>query len=358
MKRILCVLSAVLLLGSCQLLGILGPNLTEYEVTTGWNIAEDADGRLWTMTSSGLAQYDPASDEWTTYPAESHEFVKDNGAGKVRIIGEEIWFSYGWSGDEEDGIGITRWNPDTDEHTHYQYPDTPNFPQGPVWEIREDPDGDVWVGTRFEVAAAWFDGTDWNKFRVEDGYTYFDCGFIDFDDQARGYFQTWRGGLHVYDFSTQKWLHTDKGAANGTESFLARGGAVSVSPDGSEIVVVSRPWSNEISGPDGIWKYDGSEWARTEPVGDEFDGLTRDAGGTYWATSMEDFRLHKYEGTSWQPVDIRGYRPTEDDHLQPIGSSNGSLWLARVRYRSNEAEFDWQASQLVRYELPSADDGP
>lgn len=352
MNRNLVVLGAVLLLGSCQLLGMLGPNLTEYEVTTGWNIAEDGNGTLWTMTSSGLAAYDATTDEWTTYPAESHEFVKDNGPGKVRVIDGEIWFSYGWSGDEMDGIGVTRWNPDTNDFAHYQYQDTPNFPQGPVWEIRENPDGDVWVGTRFEIAAAWFDGTSWTQFGIEGGEEYFDCSFIDFDSRGRGYFQSWRGGLHVYDFNEEEWLHTSIGAVDGTESFLARAGGVSVTADGSEIIVVSRPWSNEISGPDGIWKYDGSEWVQTEPAEDEFDGVVRDGAGTYWSTSMEDYRVHSYDGSRWQPVDIFGYRPSEDDYLQPIGAHDGSLWLARVRDRSDEEEFGWNKSRLVRYEIP------
>lgn len=323
--------------------------VTVFDTLPGWNFSTADDGRVWTNNGLGVAVYTYDTNQWTQYNADTVEAIREPDEGKILATGDEVWISYGWAGDGEHGPGITRWNPEAGTYTHFEHGITENFPRGPVWEVTEDPDSNIWVGTRWEVGAAHFDGTVWTQVSIEgfdeqNGYRYFDCNSIKHDSAGNTYFSTWRGGLHIRN-SAGEWIHSDKGSEDGTESFLNRyitSSDLAFTPDGSEIYVATRPGSDEfVEEPDGVWKFDGSQWnSLTEGVG-EARGAVLDERGYLWSTFTTDFRLRYYDGTDWVPADLGEYQPSDADFLYPIHVDGDYLWLNR--YRSSTE------SQIVRY---------
>ena len=104
------------------------------------------------------------------------------------VDGDDLWVTYGWAEDPDNGIGVTVWSsPPTGGFEHYEYNNPDSFPKGPVWTVSKDTEGNIWVGTRFEVGAAYFDGSSWTQFEIENRRDrYFDCSTIVFDGNGKG----------------------------------------------------------------------------------------------------------------------------------------------------------------------------
>jgi len=356
---------ALLVVAGCEsatdATGPAGPPLEEvegvtlYDIPAGWNFSVADDGTIWTNNNLGVASYTYAADAWTQYRASEVAAIKEADSGSILASGDDVWIAYGWAVDEDNGIGVTRWNPDSnDDFEHYLYGTTPNFPQGPVWSVSEDRDGTIWVGTRFEAGAATFDGTSWTQVDIEgyneaNGERYFDCNTVRHDAAGNVYFSTWRGGLHIRN-AAGEWVHTEKGAADGNESFLSRGvysADFDFASDGSVIYVATRDWSHNgvpnasVGEPDGVWKYEDGEWTSlTSGVTAAF-GAVLDERGYLWSTFSTDYRLRYYAGSSWTVLDLGAYRPDESDFIVPTIVDGDYLWLTRI--------ISDEDAQIVRY---------
>lgn len=361
---VLALLLVALVLTGCDSAtdgGASGPPLEEvegvsvYDTPSGWNFSVAENGDVWTNNNRGVASYSYGTDRWTQYNADDVAAIKAQNEGSVHVDGTDVWISYGWAGDETDGIGVTRWNPITDDFDHYLYPDTDGFPQGPVWYVSEDKEGDVWVGTRFGAGAARFDGTSWTPVYIEElgderDDRYFDCNAVKHDNAGNVYFSTWRGGLHILS-SEERWLHTEKGAANGTESFLLRGvypTDIGFTDDGATVYAATRNWSHDgnvndsVEPADGVWKYENREWTRLTTGVSEAYSAVLDERGYLWSTFATDYRLRYYDGSSWNIVDLGGYEPSASDYLIPTLVDGNYLWLSRYIAGAD--------SQIVRIE--------
>lgn len=359
------VLIVVILTSACENAG--GPagtagrpleeveGVTVYDTPGGWNYSVADDGTIWTNNNRGIASYDYESDRWTQHAASQVEAIKEPDSGSILAYEDDIWIAYGWAVDGDNGIGVTRWNPDTtDDYDHYLYPTTPNFPQGPVWSVSKGSDGTIWVGTRFGAGAATFDGATWTPVDIEgynetNGGRYFDCNSVKHDATGNVYFSTWRGGLHIRN-AAGEWMHTDKGAAGGSESFLSRGvygSDFDFLDDGSVLYVATRNWSHDgtpndsVDAADGVWKYEAGEWASLTTGVEEASGAVLDERGYLWSTFGTDYRLRYYDGDSWIVIDFGNYQPSSSDFVSPSLVDGDYLWLARQR-----ADGD---SQIVRY---------
>lgn len=335
--------------------GALGSDesVAVYDISPGWNLSVANDGRIWTNNGIGIAVYDYESNQWTQYNADDVDAIREPDQGRVHVSGDDVWIAYGWAGGGGDGEGVTRWNPVTDTYSHFLYGSTEGFPRGPVWTVSEDPDGNIWVGTRWEVGAAYYDGNDWTQVKIE-GLTesdgrYFDCNTVRHDDEGNTYFSTWRGGLHIKD-SSGNWVHTEKGAVGGTESFLSRGvysTDFDFTSDGSIVYVATRNWSHDgipnesVGEPDGVWKYESDEWTSlTDGVGEAI-GAVLDTRGYLWSTFTTDYWLRYYDGEEWSVVELEAYQPSASDFVTPVIVDGEYMWL--VRNRTGET------SQIVRY---------
>ena len=332
-------LAVAFLVASCGALPGEGPvnTLTIYDFEGGWDFFEaDSSGDYWINNAHGIAQYDSSQDVWVQYTKGADFDIRSNDKGPIAVDGDDIWIGYGWANDPT-GLGVTRWNRSTDTFTHYAADlGTPNMPGGPVWTIQKKDDGNIWVGTRFDYACAYFDGTSWHQFLIESGATYFDCNTIAFSTNY-GFFQSYRGGLHVYDFSTSEWLHTEHGVSNGTESFMDRGFYNScLLVQSFQDLYLST--TNNIAGgdplADGIWHYDGTQWSNISPAAYENEevtsALTLGPDGSLWALFHQDKRIRVWNGSSWTEWAPAGTTITEDYYFRPIHFDGEYMWLALV----------------------------
>lgn len=323
------------------------PRVSDFDVQPGWNVSADGNGGFWTSNDHGVWRFDKPQQDWTQLPAESYEALRADEAGRVLVDGDDLWVTYGWAEDPE-GIGVTVWSsPPTGGFEHYEYNNPDSFPKGPVWTVSKDTEGNIWVGTRFEVGAAYFDGNSWTQFEIENRRDrYFDCGTIVFDGNGKGYFGTWRGGLHVYNFNSEEWVHTDKGNDEPTgepESFLDRGlytEDLSFSDNGSSVYVSTRAWpdsefeNTDVEDADGVWKYENNTWSNlTNGVSDnvgETIGTIRDSEGRMYTYFKHDRKLRRYDGSSWSVIELEGYTPSASDYLAPYFHDGDAVWLMRV----------------------------
>ncbi len=341
----------------------------EYNTGYGWTMETGENGELWVSNDAGIAYYSPVTDSWTQLSDADMDLLA-NDMGPIMVDGDDVWIGYGWAGTDTDdaGLGVSHWDRSTDQIVHYgSAQGTSNFPSGPVWDIEKHPDGTVYAGTRFDSAAAYFDGTSWTQFPIEVGelydadYAYMDCNTIKFSAN-RGFFETYRGGLHVYDFEQAQWIYSDRGADSGTDSFFRRGfssGSIAVVSD-SEVYLATNGNLADASAtgdtPDGIWHITGmgttNVFTNISPAdyeeGANTGYLVVDGDGSLWAWFEQDYSMRYWDGSDWVSVSIDGIAPSESHYIFPmLYSGDGYLW-AGLRTESGSVV----TREILRITLP------
>ena len=336
MKKITILLFSVLafMIFSCAVNEEIDPNLEFFETGVGWDFKVDTAGDFWTNNQYGIARYSQSENKWIQYSKSTEFDIRSNDPGPLEIDGDNIWIGYGWANDP-DGLGVTKWNRTDNTFTHYGADlNTPNMPGGPVWDITKRDDGNIWIGTRFDYASAFFDGTNWTPFNIEGANTYFDCNTIIFKGDY-GFFESYRGGLHIYDFNASAWLHTSLGVNAGTESFLDRGfwdGCLLVNSNNDIYLASTNNISQTHSPADGIWHYNGTDWSNISPElyidTEKVESLVIDNNGDLWAFFDQDKLIRIWNGETWHEWIPSGITISDDYYLKPIYFDGHYMWLS------------------------------
>lgn len=324
-----------------------------YNTPPGWHFLKDNNGDLWTsFANGGIGKYSYHEDRWVRYSRT--EGLDSKGEIIVSMVEDNdyIWMTYGNVNNTEIS-GVSRWNPETGEMTHFGPEEgTPGFPGGSVWFGAKRNDGTLWFGMGDGLEPLLFNGSSWSSFPVEEGTAYTGASYVAFEGD-RGYFKTYRGGLHVYDFTQDSWLHTPYGAARGTESFFAGNfwpGDIALLSGGRIVIAASDgpAGSNpDLKKEDGVWYFDGSVWQNISEALPDSPGLARQAvvddQERVWCFFTEDYTIRIWDGGHWEKWAPLGFVPSPDNFLQPryidgdwvwmIHKNKTGMHLARARYR-------------------------
>jgi len=341
---------------SSVVVDIPGPVIA-YDLPPGWFFTADPDGNLWTaVQGGGIGKYLRDKDQWVHYRGGARFPIKADSVVSVLHDGTSLWLSYG-NANPPEGLGVTRWNPDTGAITHYGPAEgTPGFTQGGnVWFSALKEDGTVWfgLGGNRNPQPLSFDGTSWTVFPVQGETLNAGASFLLFEG-TRGYFKSWQGGLHLYDFVEERWVLSPLGAAGGTGSLFARNfwpSGLAALPGGGVAVFTSEgpPNSNpELGGGDGVWYYDGTDWSNISPSlagGPGSNGsLAVDPQGRLWCFFEADRSIRIWDGTRWEEWAPLGFvagpqvalipRYIDDSFVWMIQRGESGMRIVRARYRS------------------------
>jgi ligand-binding sensor domain-containing protein/signal transduction histidine kinase len=110
-------------------------------------ILEDKDGNLWLGTfDDGLNKFDPVTQTFTAYRYSSKDKTSISNDAIFSIHQDargRIWIGTG-------GGGLNLYHPETDSFTYYLEKD--GLPNGVVYGILEDPEGNLWMSTNFGIS--------------------------------------------------------------------------------------------------------------------------------------------------------------------------------------------------------------
>jgi len=350
------ITAVMIFIPSCEIPDPSSPPYTLYEIDPGWGMETDGDGHLWVNNKDGVAEYDPAADEWTQYSRGDDYLFASNGPGPLLVDGSSLWIGYGEENDPE-GLGVTKWDRTAESFTQYgSVHGTANMPGGGAMAIGKKDDGSIWVGTTLQYAASRFDGTSWTSFEIDEddeGLLYRRCENIRFGG-SYGYFYSDRGGLHVYDFSSGQWIHSERGAAAGTESFLCRGFSyrgLLPTDSGFYLATDDNLYDPVTYAPDGVWQYDGSNLTNISPedyeAGEAVQSLVLDGAGRLWAHFSQDESVRYRESGVWKVWNPGGLYLPDDSCLEPLLFDGTNMWFEVIISR----EQDSSTSQILKYQL-------
>ncbi len=263
------------------------------------NIAQDANGRIWVVSWSGVYQYDGAV------------FRKMTSAENLVLYFSVVPTSTGtlWVGSVTSGAFYF------DGQAFNQLSTREGLVNDRVIDLHEDRLGRLWFAT--EAGASVYDGHTLRHFTTENGLPNDELSAVIEDASGRIWLAS-RGGVFIYDGLGFSPFNRPSGQPfNNVRSF-------SMGADGVL-------W---LGGQDGLWRFDGRTLTQ---IASEFVGdVHADSNGVIWTSSeareLNGWALTRYDRS---PVALDAYTPTRLWHspgmlFGVLPERSGAVWVGTL----------------------------
>ena len=207
---------------------------------------------------------------------------------------------------------------------------------GPVRDMFEDRDGNIWFAT--DQGAQRYDGMRWTTYTTKDGLGHNQVRTITQTRDGAMWFGTYGGGVSRYDGKThsagsgQAWVtYTTK---DGLASNFIWWRGLQETRDGVLWAGFCRDQSDTTGAYSGISRFDGQRWTTMEVPGElprpNIMDIHQASDGSLWFTtwfSTLNYGILRFDGSRWTRL-TRADGLAGDKGVEILESRDGSIWVA------------------------------